>query len=249
MARLLIGAALLPTAAFAALAAARVVAGLTSHGQVAWPFLTGAGLTAIAWWFGRYCLESTETAAWPIRWSAALSRRGYVLGHELTHALAAWAVGAKVHGIHVGEDSGHVDLSHSNAFVALAPYCIPIYTLAVVASYRGLLWLHPSLAAPTPFLAVVGASVAFHLIKTFETLWDASQPDLPAAGGVVFSVACIVLANAACIVLLTKALFPAAVDAAAGAGVVAEKTVTFWKGAWNFVQPMKKSFLTQMGRP
>ena len=249
MARQLIGAALLPSAVFMALAAARSVAGLTTHGQAAWPFLAGLGLTALFWWFGRYTVESVETAAFPIRWAAALTRRGYVFGHELTHALAAWSVGAKVLGFAAGEDSGHIDLSRTNAFVALAPYCVPIYTLVVVAGYRVLLWLRPGAQAHALFLALIGVSIGFHLLKTFETIWDARQPDLPAAGGVVFSVSWIVMVNALTVLLLAKALFPAAVELAGSARGVWARTAAFWSGLYGVIEPLRRSFLAQLKRP
>jgi hypothetical protein len=249
LARLLIGTALLPSAFFLALAAGRTIAGLTRNGPAAWPFLAGMTAIVIGWWFGRYAVESIETAAWPIRWVSALSRRSYVFAHEITHALAAWSVGAKVHSIEVGRDSGHVDVSHMNAFVALAPYCIPLYTLLIVLGYRGFLWLSPGRDPRALFLVLIGASIGFHLLKTFETIWDVRQPDLPAAGGVVFSLSWIVIGNAVALMLLSKVLFPRAVELSGSAQSVLSRTRGFWAAAWLFLDPLRRTFVAQLGRP
>lgn len=247
MTRLLVGAALLPSSVLALWAAVQAVGGLTkSPNGAAWPFLGGIGLTAAVWVFGRYGLVED---AGPVAWLSALSRRSYVLGHELTHALAAWMSGAKVLGISVGERGGHVDLSHSNAFIALAPYCIPLYTILVVAGYRALLYYRPGAGSRPVFLALMGLSLGFHLVKTFETITDRSQPDLPAAGGVLFSLALIALANGLIVLLLVKALFPAAVDLGLSLRGVALSTKAFWLSVYSVAAPLRTSFVAQLKHP
>ena len=246
MARLIVGAVLMPSALFAVWAAVRTVAGLTARSQATWPFLFGLAALACWWAFMRFVIEEAKG---PLGWFASLSRRVYVLGHEATHALAAWSVGAKVHDIQVGDAGGHVDLSHSNAFIALAPYCFPIYTLLTVVVYRAVLYLRPAYAHRTVFLIAMGLTVAFHLIKTFETIFDREQPDLPAAGGVVFSMSWILLANSLAVTLLVKALFPSAVDLMDSARVVAASTSAFWRGAYALVEPLRHSFVAQLKRP
>lgn len=246
MARLLIGVALLPTSAIVVWAAGEAIVHLTAHGP-AWPFLGGMAVSAGLWGFLRYGLESDAGLG---GWVAALSRRSHVLGHELTHAVAAWSVGAKVLGMKVGDDGGHVDLSHSNAFVALAPYCIPLYTLAVVLGYRAAIWFKPAAASwKGAFLALMGASIAFHLVKTFESIWDVEQPDLPAAGGVLFSVSIILLVNGALVLGLVKALFPAVVDVGAAAALAGARTKAFWMGLYGIVAPLRKTFVAQLKKP
>src|SRR5947209_510574 len=76
---------------------------------------------------------------------AAFSRpmRTYVFGHELTHALASVMMGGKVHEFKVSKSGGHVLLSKSNFFVALAPYCVPIYTLCVLFGFFALSFCLP----------------------------------------------------------------------------------------------------------
>lgn len=246
MARLLFGAALLPSSVLAVWTAALAVAGLTTQSKAAWPFLAGLGGTAGLWFLMRYAVEHPDG---PLGWGAAAARRMYVFGHELTHALAAWSVGAKVLGFSVRDDGGHVDLSHSNAFIALAPYCVPIYTLLVIAAYRGLLYARPHAGGRSAFLGLMGLTIAFHLIKTFETIWDRKQPDLPAAGGVVFSLSWILLLNGLAVLLLVKALFPSAVDLGGSLRDLSLRTKAFWLGAYALFEPLRHSFVAQLKRP
>ena len=246
MIRLLIGLALMPTSALTLAAAAQSLALLAARAPSAFPFLAGVLVAVAAWLFGRYCAASDSG---PTAWLGAVSRRVYVFGHELTHALAAWSVGGKVLGFSVGASGGHVDLSHSNAFISLAPYCVPIYTLTAILSYRLLLWLKPSAGGSLIFLAVVGLTLAFHGLKTFEVLFDLRQPDLRQAGGVVFSMAWIGLANGLVVLLLIKALFPDAVALSLELSLTAARTAWFWTWLWHFLKPLTTGFASQLKRP
>ena len=58
--------------------------------------------------------------------------RVYVLGHELTHAVAALLCGYRIKDISVRQDSGYVKMTQCNAFVALAPYFIPAYSTSSI---------------------------------------------------------------------------------------------------------------------
>src|SRR5947207_3119399 len=82
--------------------------------------------------------------------------RTYVFGHELTHALAAMAMGGKVHKFHVSAKGGSVTLSKTNFFVALAPYCIPIYTLFLFLGYGVLIKLRPFEGLEAGFFILLG---------------------------------------------------------------------------------------------
>lgn len=242
MIRLLVGLALMPTALLSLAAAARALGTACLRSPSAVPFAAGAALSLAFWLFARYLVEG----AGPGSWLAAAASRIYVFGHELTHALAAWSVGGKVHSFHVGEDGGHVDVSESNAFVALAPYCVPIFTLVVVAGWRVVLWRRPD-APDSAFLVLMGLTLSFHLLKTFECLWDRRQPDLHAAGGAVFSLAWIGLANGALLLLLVKVLFPRAVDLSAEVYAAASWSARFWSGAWRRAAPVVASAGERLG--
>lgn len=244
MLRLLFGVLLLPLAGALDWAAAKALVGAATGSSAAAPFLAGMALTAVGWLLLSRVLEPVGAAGWGLR----AARWAYVAGHELTHALAAWSSGGKVFAIHVQEDGGHVDLSESSAFVALAPYCVPFHALLVVAAYRVFVWLKPETPAESVFLVLMGAALAFHGLMTWETLTQVRQPDLKAAGGIVFSLSLIAAVNGLMVLVLLKALFPESVALAAsvkGAGLGAWR---FWSGAWGAAAPAAKSLQTRWAK-
>jgi len=162
-------------------------------------------------------------------------RRMYVFAHEFTHALAVWMTGGKVYRFVVRSDSGHVDLSHSGPFVALAPYWIPLYTLAVVAAYRLLLWAGEPLYAREVFLVLMGVSLAFHFAHTVESLWTAQQSDLGELG-FALSMSLIALLNGSVILIALKCLFPGLVHLAEDLRRAGTVTAEFWWGAAGLIR-------------
>lgn len=233
MLRLLLGVLLLPLSGSLAWAAAKALAGVAYGTSAAAPFAAGMALTAVAWLLGRHVLDPIG----PVGWGMRMARWVYVAGHELTHALAAWSSGGKVFAIHVEEKGGHVDLSESNAFVALAPYCVPLHALLVVAGYRILLWLRPAASAEALFLILMGAALAFHGLMTWETLTQVKQPDLQAAGGEVFSWSLIAAVNGVVVLVLLKTLFPESVSLGESLKSAGRGAWWFWTRAWSFVLP------------
>lgn len=235
MVRLALGIALLPLSGALFWVAAKTLAGVAVGFSTAAPFAAGVGLVFAAWAMGRYLLVLRRG---PAGWAASLARWSYVLGHELTHALAVWATGGSVYAISIGKKEGHVDLSHSSVFVALAPYCVPFYALALVMGYRVLLWLKPEAGGEALFLFLMGAALGAHLLFTWDCLTSARQPDLDAAGGVVFSWALIAMANALMIMLLLKGLFPEAVPLLARLREAGALVARFWTFAWLGAKPV-----------
>lgn len=234
MLRLLIGVLLLPLSGSLLWVSAKTLAGVAVNSSTAAPFGAGLGLAFALWAIHRWLLVDPVG---PAAWAARGARWSYVLGHELTHAMAAWATGGSVYAISVGEKEGHVDLSHSSAFVALAPYCVPFYALAVALGYRILLWARPDAGGEALFLFLLGGALAAHLLFTWDSLTRIRQPDLDAAGGVLFSVALIAIANALMVMLLLKGLFPDAVPLAANLREAGGLTKRFWSLAWLWSRP------------
>lgn len=155
----------------------------------------------------------------------------------MSHAIAAWMSGAKVLGFRIGKNSGHVDVSHSNAWIALAPYVVPIYALGLVGAYRLALWAPPyhffvTRLAYQLFLFGMGLAVSFHVTQTFDALWGQHQPDLDHAGGVVFSLAVIAFANGLFFIVALKFLFPGAVSVERSLSMVWSFTATCWSYAY-----------------
>ncbi len=237
MLRLLVGLLLLPLSGALFWAAAKALAGVAMGAAAAAPFVSGMGLMTVAWLLGNHVVEPHGAFAWVMR----AARWLYVMGHELTHAIAAWTTGGSVYAIHVEESGGHVDLSHSSAFVALAPYCVPFHALAVVLGYRLLLWLKPAAQAEALFLLLMGAALAFHALMTWETLTQVKQPDLEAAGGSVFSFALIGALNGLMVLILLKMLFPESVAFGASVKRAALGAWWFWTKAWRLAWPEAKS--------
>ncbi len=234
MLRLLIGILLLPLSGSLLWVSAKTLAGVAVHSSSAAPFAAGLGITFAVWAIHRWLIQGPIG---PVAWAARGARWSYVLGHELTHAMAAWATGGSVYAISVGEKEGHVDLSHSNAFVALAPYCVPFYALAVALGYRILLWVRPDAGGEALFLFLLGGSLGAHLLFTWDSLTQIRQPDLDAAGGVLFSVTLIAIANALMIMLLLKGLFPESVPLWENLREAGDYVKRFWSLAWIWSRP------------
>jgi len=119
--------------------------------------------------------------------------RTYVLAHELTHALSALMMGAKVGKIKVGKEGGHVEVSKSNFIITLAPYFFPFYTFVVIALYY-LLGIWFSVENYRLFwLGMIGFTWGFHLTFTIQMLTQ-RQPDIQ-EHGFIFSFVIIYLIN------------------------------------------------------
>jgi hypothetical protein len=236
--RLLIGVLLLPLSGSLLWVSAKTLAGVAVHSSTAAPFGAGLGIAFALWAMHRWLIIDPIG---PAGWAARGARWSHVLGHELTHAMAAWATGGSVYAINVGEKEGHVDLSHSSAFVALAPYCVPFYALAVAMGYRVLLWAKPDAGGEALFLFLLGAALGGHLLFTWDSLTQTRQPDLDAAGGVLFSLTLIAIANALMLMLLLKGLFPESVPLLDRLREAGHYTKRFWSFAWLWTKPALSS--------
>ena len=211
--KLLIAILLFPTVLFALVETVDVFFNVLKDFQIAVGLVAGAALYCVIH-FGGYKFE-----------------RLYVWGHEVTHAIAAMLCGFRVHSMTVNKDSGNVKMDQVNAFVALAPYIIPFYAMLTGLVYLGLDLVVPVEPYRPAFVFVVGFFMAFHFVQTFQTLWEAEQPDLQAAGGRIFSAVVIGLSNALLLMLVLKWLFPQRVHLLEACKAVAVNTYH----AWGFV--------------
>lgn len=217
--RILVGAMLIPTSVFSLAIAASTLAALARSSSTAAPLMAGAAFCLLL----RLFTDMGESHL------GRGLKRLYVLGHELSHALAAWASGAKVYGIKIGAEQGHVDLSHSNALIALAPYALPFHAAFVILAYRIVVWQRPDWSFPTLYLVLLGAALAFHLIFTFDCLWGRDQPDIKAAGGAIFALPIIAMANALIVLVLLKFLFPNEVTLSHALSRIGLMSLAFWR--------------------
>ncbi len=101
----------------------------------------------------------------------------YVLGHELTHAIAAKLCFGHVRDFKIDFDGGYVETDTDNLFIALAPYFVPLWMLF----WLGALWVvnfcYPFEAYLPWFYAGFGFWWTFHL---YWTIWviPREQPDM-----------------------------------------------------------------------
>ena len=198
--RFLAGVALLPVCAGMALALAR----LAHDVQAAWPPVPDD-----AWWL------AGGFAAWVLMY-ALLPRpvRSYVLAHELTHALWAWAMGARDSNMKVGEDSGSVTLSKTNFLILLAPYFFPLYAVLLVALYGVLGLFYDVGRYHLWWMGMLGMAWGFHATFTVATLLQ-KQSDIRSCGR-LFSFAFIVLMNLLAVGLWAVAVTDATLEAYVG---------------------------------
>ena len=215
--KLLIALLLLPTAALTFAETARILFAVLGHLQAAVSFIAGAVVYAGVH-YGYYDFS-----------------RPYVFAHEMTHALAALLCGFRIKDVSVGQDSGYVKMDRCNAFVVLAPYFVPAYTLAAAFVYAMANLFVDLTPYRQVFLFVIGFCTAFHVTQTFKTLFEADQPDLKLAGGKIFSVVMITLANLVVLALVLKALFPEAVSLAEAGKNVLAGTVNIWRIIVNYI--------------
>lgn len=133
--------------------------------------------------------------------------RTYVLGHELTHALWALMMGARVSGLRVRKTGGQVQTSKSNWLITLAPYFFPFYAMLFIAMFflAHAIW---NLGAYMWILfLLVGLGWSFHVTFTLMMLLGVRQPDVQSQG-VLFSAVAIYCMNLLTIALTATLLSP-----------------------------------------
>jgi len=119
--------------------------------------------------------------------------RTYVLAHELTHALWAWLMGAKVRNMKLSKNGGSVVISENNIFITLAPYFFPLYTVIVIAVYYLLTLFLDVGKYECWWLFLVGITWGFHITFTISALLQ-RQTDILEYGRIL-SLAFIYLLN------------------------------------------------------
>jgi hypothetical protein len=130
----------------------------------------------------------------------------YVLGHELTHALAAWLQGGRADDLQVsGSKGGSVKVNRNNALVSLAPYVFPLYTFMVLGV---VLAFDPNPNRLPLVLFLYGFTLAFHAALTIHSLSE-RQSDLEDLGWFL-ALPVIVSVNALVVALIVAISLPEA---------------------------------------
>lgn len=111
-------------------------------------------------------------------WKGRALQVVYIFAHEMTHALAGLLCLARVHRVSVRQTGGFVSLDKQNCFIALAPYCLPLYLLVAVSLAGACTLLWPEAVPNECWYALFGLCAAFHVLYTFDALCTVSQPDV-----------------------------------------------------------------------
>ena len=208
---------LLPTVFFVCVETGHILWNVLGHFKTVLPFVLGAAVYA------------------GVHYTVYDFSRPYVFMHEMTHALAALLCGCRVKDVSIGKDSGYVKMDKTNTFVVLAPYFVPGYMLVTVFLYIVGDLFTDLTAYRQVFLFLIGFFMSFHFIQTFKTLFEADQPDLKLAGGRVFSVVLIGLANVLVLAVVLKGLFPEEVSLLAAGTRVVKGTLRVWQILVNYI--------------
>jgi hypothetical protein len=117
----------------------------------------------------------------------------YVLGHELTHALAVICSRGSIHAFKADLDGGYIQTDKNNIFISLSPYFLPLWAMlwGLVWGVTYLFW--PTVTCQALLYSGLGFWWCFHL---FWTAWiiPKDQPDL-ADNGTFFSLILVYFAN------------------------------------------------------
>jgi hypothetical protein len=214
------------------------VAATVTAAQVGHALIAGS-LTSSAWSFAAgYALWLVVFAFLP------KPMRTYVLGHELTHALWALLMGARVSDLKVRKTGGQVRTSKTNWAITLAPYFFPFYAVLFIAGFfiahaiwslTGYMWV---------LFFLVGLGWSFHVTFTLMILFTVDQPDVKSQG-VLFSAVVIYLMNLLTMTVTATALSHAVTFAQVaksfGVNFLASYGWTLDKlaGLWNYVAHLR----------
>jgi hypothetical protein len=106
--------------------------------------------------------------------------RLYVWGHELTHLLVAKLFLRQVHGFHItSRTGGKVVIDRTNVAIDLAPYAIPLYSLAAIGP--AMLFRGQYAHSGEIYLAAAAFRLTMHLVFSLEGFFQ-GQPDLRRSG-------------------------------------------------------------------
>ena len=147
--------------------------------------------------------------------------RTYVLGHELTHAIWALLMGARVSGLSVRKSGGQVRTSKTNWAITLAPYFFPFYAVLFMAGFFIAHAIWNLTAHFWVLFFLVGLGWSFHVTFTIMVLLTVSQPDVKSQGA-LFSAVVIYLMNLMTM-LVTAALLSQSLAFAALAQLFSDK--------------------------
>jgi hypothetical protein len=105
----------------------------------------------------------------------------YVFGHEFMHALAVYMARGRVYDFEVSSRGGYVRTDKMNWWIALAPYCVPIYVLVWVGLWWCLSYYFKGEMWRGMLFVGMGVTWGFHVTFTLYVM-GRDQPDLVGQG-------------------------------------------------------------------
>lgn len=126
----------------------------------------------------------------------------YVLGHELTHALAVFCSWGSVSRFNASLDGGYIQTNKNNLFISLSPYFLPLWAMLWGLGWGIVHIFWPTVICEALLYAGLGFWWCFHM---FWTAWiiPKDQPDL-ADNGTFFSLILVYFANLVLFLLLLR---------------------------------------------
>ncbi len=126
----------------------------------------------------------------------------YVLGHELSHAIAIIISLGKIHDFKIDVDGGYVETDANNFFIALAPYFLPLWMLVWLTGFVVVNWITPFAGYEEWLFGGLGFWWLFHI---YWTIWiiPREQPDM-LENGLLFSSLLIWLMNLGIVVVMLR---------------------------------------------
>lgn len=108
----------------------------------------------------------------------------YVLGHELTHAIAIFLSFGTIREFKFDTNGGYVETESDNIFIALSPYFVPLWMLLWMGALALMNWVSPFEGYSAWFYTGFGFWWTFHV---YWTLWimPREQPDLLEKGALL----------------------------------------------------------------
>lgn len=130
----------------------------------------------------------------------------YVFAHEVSHAIASFLTGSKVHSIYVSGSGGTTKTEKSNLLILLFPYVFPFFSVSVLSFYWALDWAGDVYALKPYFYFLMGFTLTHHLFLTCYFIFK-GQSDIRKAEPVL-ALGLVVFLNAVVLAAIVSSLFP-----------------------------------------
>lgn len=130
----------------------------------------------------------------------------YVFAHEVSHAMASFLTGSKVHSIYVSGSGGTTKTEKCNLLILLLPYILPFFAVCILALYWALDWAGDVHALNPYFYFLMGFTLTHHLFLTCYFIFK-GQSDIRKAEPVL-ALGLVIFFNAVILAAIISALFP-----------------------------------------